>query len=296
LKKPLVSVISVNFNQEGHTIDFLSSIYSSRYENIEVVIVDNGSKVPLDKNLEDRFANLRIIHSKENLGFAGGNNLGTKEAKGDYLFFLNNDTIVVEGFFESLVDFLRDNQKIGIVSPKIIFNNKHIQYAGSLPINPFTGRGRALGSRERDDGKYDRIYETAYAHGAAMATSREVLKQVGLMDEEYFLYYEELDWTERIKKAGYQAYYYGKTYIIHKESMSVGKESPLKTYYMNRNRLLFQRKNVSSFKLFISVAFFLLVSLPKSSLQFLIARKNNHLTSLWRGVLWHVNKKYVYKG
>lgn len=288
-------MISVNYNQSEHTHEFIESTLNSGYQNLEIIIVDNASKKPISKSLEKKFDNLKIIHSKENLGFAGGNNLGLRHATGEYFFFLNNDTVVKEEFFDLMVKFFLDHPETGILSPKILFLNNHIQYAGSLKINALTGRGKKIGNNELDDSKYDAIYETAYAHGAAMAVPKEVLSKVGPMDESYFLYYEELDWTERIKKAGYKAYYFGKTSILHKESMSIGKESPLQTYYMNRNRILFLIKNISPLKRIIALIFFFVISLPKSTCKYLIQRKISNLKNLWRGILWHVNKKYDFK-
>ena len=253
----LVSIVSVNYNQKEHTIEFLDSISESTYDNFEVILVDNGSKDPLDKDLEKNYANLKCIILKENLGFAGGNNVGIKEAIGEYLIFLNNDTLVPPQFISTMVDFMESNDEVGMASPKLIFPNERIQYAGSSDFNKLTGRGSRIGFNEVDQGQYAKNYPTSYAHGAAMITRREVLNKVGLMREDYFLYYEELDWCERIKRNGYSIYYVGATYVIHKESISVGINSPLKVYYMSRNRILFLIRNTEGINRFTSIIFLL---------------------------------------
>lgn len=294
-KRPLISIVSVNYNQKEHTEEFLDSVYSSGYDNLEVFIVDNASKDPLDIALETQYENLKCIFSKKNLGFAGGNNLALAETKGMYVFFLNNDTIVSKGFFSRIVSFLEKNTDIGLLSPKIVYPTGQIQFAGSIKINSFTGRGRKIGQYEEDNGQYDHISETAYAHGAAMIVRQEIIENVGPLNEDYFLYYEELDWSERIKKAGYKSIYFGETSIIHKESVSIGKASPLKTYYMNRNRILFLKNNVSGLNFLVSLLFFFIFSLPKSTVLFLLKRKIPHLKNLWRGVFWHLDKRYDFK-
>ncbi|MDZ7845886.1 MAG: hypothetical protein U5L96_03410 [Owenweeksia sp.] len=126
-------------------------------------------------------------------------------------------------------------------------------------------RNQTRGWMEEDKGQYDQIAPTAYIHGAAMMISKKVLEEVGPMYEDYFLYYEELDWSERIRKAGYELLYRGHAKVYHKESVSTGVNSPLKLYYLNRNRLLFARRNFPPLNRLAcySYYFFAVVRLPK---------------------------------
>ena len=289
---PLISVISVNYNQEEHTHEFLSSIYKSGYKNIEVIVVDNGSKIPIDKSIEEKYKRLICIQSNENLGFAGGNNLGLKQANGQYIFLLNNDTIVEFGFFSELVRFLSENENVGIASPKIKYLSGQIQYAGCKEVNAITGRGGKIGHLAEDSGQFDTCYKTAYPHGAAMAIRKDVLDEVGLMPEEYFLYYEELDWSNQFKKLGYEIYFVGKASILHKESISTGKESPLKSYYLNRNRLLFLKRHSNSLEFILGILYFLIVVFPKNAIIQLINGQQKQFKAMVRGMAWHINKKY----
>ncbi|GAB4238001.1 MAG: glycosyltransferase family 2 protein [Ekhidna sp.] len=291
---PLISIVSVNYNQPDHTREFLDSIYQSDYPNIEVILVDNGSENPIDANLESEFSHLRCIFSKRNLGFAGGNNIGLKKAKGEFIFLLNNDTILQKNFFCQMVSFFSEHKDAGIASPKILYPSGRLQYAGSKKINPITGRGGKIGWNQEDKGQFDQCYPTAYPHGAAMVIRREVLETVGLMPEEYFLYYEELDWTNTIRKSGFEVYYVGTSSITHKESISVGKESPLKLYYLNRNRLLYLKRNSSTLEFFLGSLFYLFVSLPKHTFSYLMNGEYKQLRASLRGLAWHINKKYVF--
>ena len=294
--RPLVSVISVNYNEPEETREFLKSLYKSDYPNFETIIVDNGSKRKVEKKLEKLYPNLTCIISKKNLGFAGGNNLGIDLAKGEYFVFLNNDTLVPSDFIKIMVRFIQQNPNVGIASPRLVFQNGKIQYAGSTNLNSFTGRGKRIGFNEEDKGQYNRNYRTDLTHGAAMIVPKKVVDRVGKMHEQYFLYYEELDWCTRIKNNGFEAYYIGETYVIHKESVSVGIESPLKTYYMSRNRILYLRRNSYGLYKVSSIVFYCIFGTLKSSVVFLYFRKINLLKNLWRGVLWHLDKKYFFKG
>ncbi|MEM9649102.1 MAG: glycosyltransferase family 2 protein [Bacteroidota bacterium] len=288
--KPLVSIITINYNESGVTLELLQSIRELSYPNYEVIVVDNASPKDNPDIIKDQFPEVNLIKSKENLGFAGGNNLGLKQAKGDFLLFINNDTIVPENFIEPLVETLEGDETIGMVSPKIKFHwdPSLIQYAGYTPMNRWTIRNNSIGYHQKDDGNYDQPGETQSIHGAAMMVPKRIVEEVGAMTEVYFLYYEEHDWAEMVKRAGYKIYYQPKSYILHKESVSTGKFSPLKTYYISRNRILFARRNFKPFPLFVSMLFQGLVSIPKNMVTFLVKREFEHLKAFWNAVSWNL--------
>lgn len=288
-RRPLVSIISVNYNQSALTCDMIRSLKQVTYPNLEIIIVDNDSRDDSPLPITEEFPDVSLIRSERNLGFAGGNNLGISSSNGEYLFFLNNDTEVDPHVLEPMVDLFESDSRIGIASPKIIYyqSGETIQFAGSKGINTWTGRSVTIGAMEHDEGQYDRIYETALIDGAAMMVPARLIPKVGMMPEEYFLYYEELDWCERIKRAGYKSYYVGNAKIYHKESISVGKNSITKTYYMNRNRLLFIRRNSTGLRLLSGSLVFLLFAMPKRILTFAIKREWTHVKALFSGVWWN---------
>lgn len=293
---PLVSIISINYNGARYTCAMLDSLKKISYPNIEVIIVDNASKEDPSLIINEH-PWIHFIKSEKNLGFAGGNNLGLNAAKGKYFLLLNNDTEVAPGFLEPLVERMENDSQIGAVSPKIIFHHSPgiIQFAGFNPINQYTGRGTAIGSGQKDDGKYNISMPTSRAHGAAMMVSRKAVEEIGLMADLFFLYYEEMDYCERIKRAGYSIWYEASSTIYHKESISTGKGSTLKTYYLTRNRLLYQRRNVKGIKLIVSLIFFMLVSIPKNSLSYAIKGKKDMLKAFWKGIIWNLNAKDIHK-
>ena len=294
--QPLVSIISINYDQPGVTCEMLASLRQLTYSNYEIIVVDNGSPTRSPDVIVEQFPEVNLIRSHRNLGFAGGNNLGVAVAKGKYVFFLNNDTEVEPGLMEPLVALFEANPHVGIVSPKILFyhSERLIQYAGCEGINPWTGRGFTIGSHETDQGQYNGTHTTGLAHGAAMMLPMQVIRKVGLMPELYFLYYEEHDWCQMVLRAGYECHYVGSTTVYHKESVSVGKASTLKTHYMYRNRLLFMRRNVRGWQFWSGLIFFLFVAVPKHTLDFFISARRDHQRAMWRGLRWHLQPRDVH--
>ena len=204
-----ISVISVNYNGYDLTCAMIDSLRRHVTTPLEIVIVDNGSTRDEAAPLRERYPDVKVLRSERNLGFAGGNNLGFAAATGDYLLLLNNDTEVTEDTLHYLRETLDNDRSIGAVCPKIRFfaPPQHIQFAGYTPLTRITLRNALIGFGEPDDGRYDTPHDTPYAHGAAMMVRRETLEKAGPMPEIYFLYYEELDWSVRIREQGRRIVY-----------------------------------------------------------------------------------------
>lgn len=154
---------------------------------------------------------------------------------------------------------------LGGISPKILFADKEggIQFAGYTPLSRITLRNSLIGYREQDMGQYDVVHPTPYMHGAAMLVRREAIERAGKMPEVYFLYYEELDWSVQIRRAGYLLEYHPTSTVYHRESSSTGQDSPLKMYYMTRNRLLFARRNLTGRDRLLSIVYQVTIAVPK---------------------------------
>lgn len=241
-----LSIITVNYNGLADTCSLLDAITPCDHST-EVIVVDNASRNGEANTLEKRYPTVRVVKSEENLGFAGGNNLGINVAQGRYLFLVNNDTVFNPKELKWLIESLDHSPKTAIVCPKIRFfhGERMIQFAGYTPLSKITLRNKGIGYADTDNGQYDEAHATPYAHGAAMLVRREAIDDVGMMPECYFLYYEELDWSVMMRRKGYDIWYDPRCTIFHKESQSTGVDSPLKTYYLCRNRLLFAKRNVS---------------------------------------------------
>ena len=242
-----VSIITINYNGLEDTCALIESIPFN--ENMEVIVVDNASNNQEAEIIAQRYPQVNVIKSDRNLGFAGGNNLGIQAAQGKYLFLINNDTIFKDFNINALIRRMDSSKEIGIVCPKIRFawGKNPIQFAGYTPLSKITIRNRAIGFDEEDHGQYDTPHPSPYAHGAAMLVHREAIDKIGFMPECFFLYYEELDWSMMFSRAGYQIWYEPECTIYHKESQATGQNSPLRTYYLTRNRLLLIKRNPKEF-------------------------------------------------
>jgi len=295
MEKPLVSVITINYDHPDVTCALLESLRQITYPNIEVIVVDNASPNDDPAIISQSYPEIIFIQSDVNLGFAGGNNLGIRKAKGKYILLLNNDTEVDPGFIEPLVAKLEADNKIGAVSPKIkfYFQPDTIQFSGQAPINPYTMRSYGYGWGARDTGKFDRDTLTSFVHGAAMMVPMDVIKKVGMMAEIYFLYYEELDWGSRIRAAGYELWYVHNSTVMHKESLSTGKLSPFKTYYINRSRLIYLRRNVHGFPFLVAFLYLFLIAIPKNAFSFLLRRQKGHFKAYVKAVTWNVKNLFI---
>lgn len=286
------SIISVNFNQPQVTIDFLLSVKQhTQNKNVELILVDNGSREDHETDYKAVYPDLVYIRSDKNLGFAGGNNLGVRVATGDYLLFLNNDTEITENLIEVLSEELESNPEIGLLSPLIIYHQQPeiIQYAGFTKMNYLTCRNEGIGNMAVDKGQYDHdSRETGYCHGAAMICRRADLETAGLMAEEFFLYYEELDWCEKFRKAGKKIWFTGKTKIYHKESISVGKESNIKTYFMTRNRMLFIRRNTGFINTLIFSLYYITIACNRQVVLYLLKGRSELVKWVFKGILWNL--------
>ena len=279
-----LSIITVNYNGLKDTCALIDSITFN--EDMEVIVVDNGSTNNEVCVLQERFPNIKTIRSDQNLGFAGGNNLGIKAAKGKYLYLINNDTIFKEFNPQVLIQRLESSPKIGMVCPKICFawDDNPIQFAGYTLLSPITIRNRAIGFGEEDKGQYNTPHQTPYAHGAAMMLKREVINKVGFMPECYFLYYEELDWSMMITRAGYEIWYEPTSTIYHKESQSTGQNSPLRTYYITRNRLLLVKRNFTGIKKYLAYTYLQMIVATRDIIKYLIKGRMDLLKSTIKGL------------
>lgn len=283
----LLSIITINYNGLKDTCELIESLPADD-ESLEVIVVDNASTQDEASEIENRFPHVMVIRSDQNLGFASGNNLGIQAAHGTYLFFLNNDTIIHQtSDIRHLIKRLESSDEIGMVCPKIRFTwgNQPIQYAGYSPLSSITLRNKSIGCGEDDHGQYDTAHPTPYAHGAAMMVKREVVEKAGLMPECFFLYYEELDWSVMIRRAGYEIWYEPACTVFHKESQTTGRISPLKTFYITRNRLLFVNRNIKGISKYISYLYLMVIVAPKDILKFCWQGRKDLSKATFNGII-----------
>ena len=288
--RPSVAIISVNYNQTELTLEMLASLQAAGlHEWCEVWVVDNASEVDGSPVLAKAYPWVNTLRSEKNTGFAGGNNLAIRRTRADYVFLLNNDALIDAGVLEGLLSRFRQNPSLGALSPVIYdypqrADNPTIQYAGASAVSTLTGRNttRLRGAAAGMQG--EGLQAVAYAHGAAMLVSRAALNAAGLMDESYFLYYEELDWCDRIRNAGFVIALDADRAIWHRESVSTGTDSAFKVYWINRSRILYMRRNKTALAALTFKLFYLLVVLPLHGLRHLLAGRRQHAVALYNAL------------
>jgi hypothetical protein len=288
---PFISIITLNYNQTDITCAFLESTRKLEYPNYEILVCDMASASdPAPKILAGNYPNTRLLKCKKNLGFAGGNNWGMRQAKGEFLFIVNNDTEVTPRLLHKLIEPFFEDPEIGVTCPKIKYysNPNIIQYAGFNPMNVYTGRTTSIGLMEEDRGQHNISRTTSAAHGCAMMVKREILEKVGMFAEKFFLYYEEWDWSARITKAKYKIWYTAEAEIYHKESITVGKSNPIKVYYHTRNRILYMRRNSNVFQFSIFSLVFVFFVVPKTLLIYFFKKEFLQLRYFIKGILWNL--------
>ena len=294
MKAPLVSIITVNYDTPAVTAEMLRSLSKLTYPNWEVIVVDNASPNNSSIVLKDEFPLIKHISCPENIGFAGGNNIGLHFATGEFVFFVNNDTEVTPKLVTQLVAHLQTHPKCGIACPKIKYFYKPdtIQYAGAVGLHPLTSRSFDVGYLQKDTGEFDGCNVTDLPNGAAMMVPMKLITKIGQMSEMYFLYYEELDWAARFKQQGFEIHYVGTAEIYHKESVSTGKNSPFKTFYLYRNRLLYIRRNYEGLKWLIASTFFILVSSMVHIFKHRLKNEKEHAIAIWRALIWNFSEPH----
>lgn len=236
---PNVFAIVLNYNGGTDVIECLKSLYRSDYPSLEIVVIDNDSKDRSLKIIKELFQKSAIIQNASNIGFAAGNNVGIRfalEKFADYIFLLNNDATVEPDTISLLVGYAEHNSGCGIVSPLILKEkNGSAWFAGGEIL---WTKMRAVHAHYAGQ---TNAFSTQYASGCAMLVSKAVFKEIGLFDEDYFLYYEDADFSLRAKKNGFGISVLPSAAAYHKEASN--SNNALKTYWLVLSALIFFKKN-----------------------------------------------------
>lgn len=253
--EPKVFVILINWNQEQDVYECLDSLRKLHYSNYEVIVVDNASTDGSANRIKCKFPEIILLRNEENLGYAGGNNVGIKLALkhgAEYILLLNSDTVASKSLLSVLIEALAINKSLGIVGPAIyLYNEPNYLNFGVGNINRNTG----FVEHFLKNGKYlpqyvgkSLIYCT-FLTGCAMLIKRKVFEKVGFLDTDYFYLSEDTDFCVRAVDNNFKLAHIPKTKIWHKGASSCGGfDSPFRLYYETRNRLLFVKKNKRKFK------------------------------------------------
>jgi len=262
--KPLVYVIVLNYNDKLCSLECIESVLQIDYCNFQVVFVDNGSTDGSVIAIRERFGadvRLHVVENRENLGIAGGNNAGIRYALkqgADYIMILSNDTKVSPDSLRRMVDTAQSDSRIGLVGGKILYYNEPdvVWFAGAK-FDPWLARAPHIGVNQLDN-MLSGVWDVDMLMGCAMLIKREVVEQVGLFDERYFFQNEDLEFSYRVRKAGWKIKVNMDARIWHKIGRTIGTESYDRWYYATRNRLLFIEENLPPIQRLTAKIFFAL--------------------------------------
>ena len=291
--QPKVFIIILNWNGKTDTLACLNSLQKSTYSNQEIIVVDNGSSDDSVEQIKALYPGVMILETGENLGYAEGNNVGLRYVLGlesDYVFIINNDTIVSENCVAELIDTAIKMPNAGILSPLVMYYDEPdvIWYAGTL-----LDERNYYFSRDSDGvniDSFDRIppYNTITGAGCALMMPSKVLRHVGLFHKDYFLYWEEMDLSYRMSKLSYEIVVVPTSKMWHKigSSFDLHKEdaSKVKVYFWQRNRLLWAKRNLTSLAKWKIYLLSLKGLLPK----IYINRDNNY--PIYKSVYWSLKE------
>lgn len=283
-QQPRVYILILNLEGFSDTQHCLLSLRLLAYPNKEIIVIDNGSKSDDVSQLQALFPEVRILSTGINRGFASGNNIGIQTALregADYLFLLNNDTEIFPDTLKILVDKAEKDSSIGIVGPAIydLAGPQRLSITSGR-VNLMTGVSSSAELEEMHKRNDVEAIDIQFVTGCALLIKRSVVEQIGLLDETFFLYFEEVDWCIRARNAGFRTVYLSRAKVLHKHSSTVKTGSAFQIYHLMRSKMIFLRKYSPSF----AVSFILyLVGQIRPLVAYLVTGRFAHVKAVIRG-------------
>jgi GT2 family glycosyltransferase len=294
---PFLITIILNTNRREDTLAALTSLEQNTYENHRVIVLDNASTDGSVQTIQSAFPKVQIVKLKKNLGYAGNNNVGIKAALAqgaEWVFVLNEDTIVAEDCLAQLVKVGQSDPRIGIVGPMVYHHNEPnlIQSAGGK-------MGRYwqvwhIAQNEEDQGQFSQPHFVEWISGCAILVRREVVEQVGMLDERFFYYFEETEWCLRARKLGWLVLHVPQARLWHKGVQRDYRPSPSVTYYATRNRFLMLAKHRAPLMAWIATWVQILRTLASWSIKPKWRSMRPHRDAMWKGTLDFLRQRWGY--
>jgi GT2 family glycosyltransferase len=255
-RPPLLSVIIPNWNGKRFLMECIDSLKEQTFHDFETILVDNGSTDGSADFAQQHYGDfIRIIRIEKNLGYTGGNNVGIRAARGEYIVLLNNDTQVDSTWLEALVEAIGSNPQIGMWASKVYSYHQRDRIEGVGELIYWDGLNRARGQFEKEMGQYEKKEEIFFPPGVGAMYRKVVFEEIGLFDEDFFAYGDDAEIGIRARLAGWRCLYVPKAVIYHKHSGSTGQYSPFKAFYVERNRFWITLKYFPLPILFLSTFF-----------------------------------------
>ena len=288
MAQPLVVTIILNTNRREDTCAALDSLARNTYQNHQIIVLDNASTDGSVPAIQAAYPAVQIIALPENLGYAGNNNVGIQAALArgaEWVFVLNEDTLLAPDCLEQLLAVAQTDPRIGIVGPMVYHHNEPnvIQSAGGKLGHDW--RAWHLAQNEPDSGQYPQPHDVDWISGCAILVRRAVIEQVGMLDQRFFYYWEETEWCVRTKKAGWRIVHVPQAKLWHKGVQRDYRPSPSVTYYSTRNRLMMLQKHHAPLVAWVTVGRETLRTLASWSLKPKWHDKLGHRDAMWQGVM-----------
>ncbi len=286
MSHPLVFVIILNYNHHADTLACLASVFQNDYKNFKVILLDHASSNDTAEAIRNAYSQVQIIPLVENLGYAGNNNIGiglALEQGADWILVLNDDTVLDTSCLSSLIQIGELDADIGMLGPMVYHFNEQdvIQSAGGM-LGKYWNSIH-LGQNEPDRGQFSAIREVDWISGCAILVRRAVIEQVGMLDPNYFLYWEEIDWCLRASRAGWKIVHVPQARLWHKGVQRDYQPQPFVTYYVTRNHLFLLSKHKAPLIVWIYTLFQIIRSLVSWTIRPRWRFKREHRDAMWRG-------------
>lgn len=288
-KEPLVSVSIVNYNGRRFLPEFFDSLFKQTYKNFEAIFVDNNSADDSIEYVKHNYPQVKIIENKDNSGYAEGNNIGYSHSQGEFILVINNDTILKEDLIEKMLQAFDEIPNLGTVQPMVrLMNEKEkLDACGSFWTN--TGFNYHYGIYKKADFPiYNHSFPVYSIKGMCMMIPRKVIEKVGLFDPDFWCYFEETDFCHRLWLAGYECWYYPKSYIYHfLGGTSTKKPQNVIQFHSFKNRLCSYLKNLGSMEMIKVLPVYFLFNFIWS-IAFLLKLDIKNFFVVYRAIWWNV--------
>ena len=290
--KSSVSIVIPHWNNVDVLSECLESISNTNFENFETIVVDNASTDNSVASVRSNYPNVKLIENDKNYGYAGGCNIGAEAASGDFLIFLNNDTVQEKDWISNLIKTINSDDKIAAVQPKILnyYNRNVFDYAGGsgghmdIYCFPFV-RGRIFSFQENDEGQYNNKEKCFWSSGTCFMVRRELFQKAGGFDDSFFAHMEEIDLCWRLYAMGFEVWVEPDSVVYHKNALTLPMYSHKKYYLNHRNSLLMLLGNYSIKNIF-------LIGIPRLILEKIACLYSilmldwRHFTAILRSLFW----------
>ena len=290
--KSSVSIVIPHWNNVDVLSECLESISNTDFENFETIVVDNASTDNSVASVRSNYPNVKLIENDKNYGYAGGCNIGAEAASGDFLIFLNNDTVQEKDWISNLIKTINSDDKIAAVQPKILnyYDRNVFDYAGGsgghmdIYCFPFA-RGRIFSFQENDEGQYNNKEKCFWSSGTCFMVRRELFQKSGGFDESFFAHMEEIDLCWRLYAMGFEVWVEPDSVVYHKNALTLPMYSHKKYYLNHRNSLLMLLGNYSIKNIF-------LIGIPRLILEKIACFYSilmldwRHFTAILRSLFW----------